>query len=557
MGGKKKGGLGGGGGGGGGRGIAKHRGGGGFQQDGTAKAVRRACEQDDVYAALACDDPQMFGHDVTTVSMLLNLLLRKGRLAEAIGLLGHRNCTALPFAKTIQALDGLTQTVRLEEEAAVALVAAAVTNAGLNSAERAAASFFVAQAGYVVLEFVAEGIAAHDAIETKPLDVLRRMGRAAVVRCAPGKKKGEVLCAHEGGGGFNGSAAHERSVQGGDCVRVAPLEGGGGPGGGYGGLTGGGGVGGYPPPVAEAEVCMAMPLVLKLPTSDAANKLCGGERVFRLDRMANRIAFSRQLNALAAGSECRPLGRAPAGLLRLLRARLPALGSSTRCNVAKSSSPSQGQPRPTGLPPAPAAHPLGSGVSPKGSALWVPLREPSSRRGCQREAAKAAWCVPTVATATAVDPCRRCGWSSRRRPRGTGRPTAMGTLSRQLSYSIRRDASPRSRALARKSSSPRPTSQRSSRAARAALAPPSCAPPRSAWWRPRAPPPPPHRCSRSSARCGRAPRPRPRPSPIASPNPEPPSRAGARVQPQREPDGGGGRGRDTHTHAGPGSAGHG
>ena len=229
--------------GGGGGGIAKQpRGGGGFQQDGNAKAVRRACEQDDVHTALR-SDPQTFGHDATTVSMLLNLLLRKGHLAEAVGLLGHYNCTALPFAKTMQALDGLTQTVKLEEEAAVALVAAAVTNAGLNPAERAAASFFVAQAGYVVLEFVAEGIAAHTAIETQPLDVLRRMGKAAVVRCAPkpkpkpnpnpnltlalalaltltltrcapGKKKGEVLCAHEGGGGFNGGAgARDRSVQ--------------------------------------------------------------------------------------------------------------------------------------------------------------------------------------------------------------------------------------------------------------------------------------------------------------------------------------------------------
>ena len=169
--------------GGGGGGIAKQpRGGGGFQQDGNAKAVRRACEQDDVHTALR-SDPQTFGHDATTVSMLLNLLLRKGHLAEAVGLLGHYNCTALPFAKTMQALDGLTQTVKLEEEAAVALVAAAVTNAGLNPAERAAASFFVAQAGYVVLEFVAEGIAAHTAIETQPLDVLRRMGKAAVVRC--------------------------------------------------------------------------------------------------------------------------------------------------------------------------------------------------------------------------------------------------------------------------------------------------------------------------------------------------------------------------------------
>ena len=303
----------------GGRGIAKRsHGGGGFQQDGTAKAVRRACEQDDVHTALR-SDPHTFGHDVTTVSMLLNLLLRKGALAEAVGLLGHMNCTALPFAKTMQALDGLTQTIRLEEEAAVALVAAAVTNAGLNPGERAAASFFVAQAGYVVLEFVAEGIAAHTAIETQPLDVLRRMGRSAVVRCAPGKKKGEVLCAHEGGGGFNGGAARERSVQGGDCVRVAPMEDVGGPGGGYGRLTGGGGMGGYPPPVVEAEVCMAAPLVLKLPTADAANKLCGGGRVYRIDRMANRIAFSRQLNALHH-AQSGPLGSAPARLPCLLRA---------------------------------------------------------------------------------------------------------------------------------------------------------------------------------------------------------------------------------------------
>ena len=143
----------------GGRGIAKRSRGGSNQDAGTAKAVRRACEQDDVHTAL-CSDPHTFGHDATTVSMLLNLLLRKGHLAEAVGLLGHRNCTALPFAKTMQALDGLTQTCRLEEEQAAALVAAVVTNAGLTPTERAAASFFVAQASYVVLEFVAEGIAA-------------------------------------------------------------------------------------------------------------------------------------------------------------------------------------------------------------------------------------------------------------------------------------------------------------------------------------------------------------------------------------------------------------
>ena len=46
-------------------------------------------------------------------------------------------------------------------------------------------------------------------------------------------------------------------------MRVAPMENVGGPGGGYGG-SGMGGMGGYPPPVVEAEVCNAAPLVPKL-----------------------------------------------------------------------------------------------------------------------------------------------------------------------------------------------------------------------------------------------------------------------------------------------------
>ena len=176
MAGKKR--RGGGGGGDGGDGSVKRSRGGGAD----AKAVRRACDQDDVHSAMHCD-LHTFGHDATTVSMLLNLLLRKGFLAESTALLGNVHCTALPFAQTMQALQGLTQTCRLDEEAAAALVAAAVANAGLSPTERAAASFFASQAGYVVLEFVAEGIAAHTAIETQPLDALRRMGKAAVVRC--------------------------------------------------------------------------------------------------------------------------------------------------------------------------------------------------------------------------------------------------------------------------------------------------------------------------------------------------------------------------------------
>ena len=58
---------------------------------------------------------------------------------------------------------------------------------------------------------------------------------------------------------------------------------------------------------------MAAPLILKLPTADAANKLCsqggGGRMLFRIDRMANRVAFSRQACDPMHGSSrgCSPM----------------------------------------------------------------------------------------------------------------------------------------------------------------------------------------------------------------------------------------------------------
>ena len=194
----------------------------------------------------------------------------------------------------------------------------------------------------MLLEFVAEAEAARAAVQ--------RMGRGTIVRVSAGQKPGELLCS---GGGGGGGADERRGMLAGDCVALtAPHPDGsfigcsascvgstatgayctsgsyshggysnGGYSNGVGGCSEGGtssgdhaagaGVSGSSPLLLEAEVVSGMPLVVKLcgagggagdgasaaAEAHAARLVARGASV-RLDKLGNRIAYKRQLQAL-------------------------------------------------------------------------------------------------------------------------------------------------------------------------------------------------------------------------------------------------------------------
>jgi len=137
-------------------------------------------------------------------------------------------------------------------------------------------AYFRRQMRASILEFMEEAFTAHTRILEMMPDDLVRMGLCAVgIRCYKGTGKGEIRC--EGGAFYQGN--ERRSIQGGDAVGFSPY-----------------GADGQQQETIECEVKMVQPLIVR-PTQGGANRLLGSNGQWRVDKLANRVSFSRQINA--------------------------------------------------------------------------------------------------------------------------------------------------------------------------------------------------------------------------------------------------------------------
>ena len=174
----------------------------------------------------------------------------------------------------------------------------------------------------LTLEFLSEAAAAIDSIASRDPGPAVRAGKTKLdVSWVPGKKANELECvpgpgsgSFGGGGGGGGApgADEARGLMSGDVVGITPWP----PpsrGGGC-GDAGGGRSGGEAPllsPPMEVEVVWSRPLRVKVTSQKDYAALLGGGRRWRVDKMANKITFNRQVRSRVSLSHhpswCSPL----------------------------------------------------------------------------------------------------------------------------------------------------------------------------------------------------------------------------------------------------------
>ena len=156
------------------RGGGGRGGGGGGGGKEVEKAVRRACNEDNV-EALTASRLLLYalgGMKEDTRAAVLCCLLKHGRLKEATSLV-ERLCPSLKVVT--QALLLMPQLIHVDADDVVQFVAAAATHRS---------QFFVRQATFVCLEFVTEAASAVEETRTQPLLALQARMSDRPLQCA-------------------------------------------------------------------------------------------------------------------------------------------------------------------------------------------------------------------------------------------------------------------------------------------------------------------------------------------------------------------------------------
>ena len=240
------------------------------------KAIRRACLDSNLQMLLTSALlPEALKNDQTAV-MVIETLVKHARLKEACALLRELPRVPLSFAHITAALLNLPQTTPIEAQDAADFVAAAVSGRS---------SFYQGQATAVLLEFVCEASSALEGIRGQSLDGLVRSGKTCVTaRVSAGNKPAELHCDRDAT-----SAAvdrERRGLQAGDCVAVSHID-----------VHDEG-------RLYEAEVAVGLPLILRFSSPLVAEQLRGaslagrGGGRLRIDKLANRVSYKRQLAAI-------------------------------------------------------------------------------------------------------------------------------------------------------------------------------------------------------------------------------------------------------------------
>lgn len=290
----------------------------------AGKALRRACSMDDVQTVLSTNVSVLT--DVTTVSMVINLLAKKCLLAEA-GKLLYQAGVKLPLNTVVQALLLVGQ-LPFTDEAVAALVQATMTftdNSGSGGDGAWILPYFKRHACLALHEFGCEVSSAHDRAASN--------GSPTVVTLLEGKKKGE-LCAQPQGypaGAVGGRPG--RGMFSGDCVGISALP--------------NAGCAHSKSEIVEADIVVVTTghVVLKVPGSPAAAALLqpglgGTPRRWRLDMLATRSSLNRTLAALKVVVESAAHGPPTSGadkgkIGQVLAQLLTATERQTRTDVLR------------------------------------------------------------------------------------------------------------------------------------------------------------------------------------------------------------------------------
>ncbi|KAJ1490860.1 P-loop containing nucleoside triphosphate hydrolase protein, partial [Baffinella frigidus] len=279
-GGKKKGGKGKGGG-----GKQAKQGGGGGGNMSTTKSIRRAAD------AGNCDEAlkgmrmllQQGQIEEVAMGMVVSALLKAGRLHDASALLTEAKQRVgrpvLQLSIVLSILISMPMRAWKEEAAAGGFVNAlcdlAVWSEGPN-----ARVYFNRIAIGLVAEYLEEARVASERMHKQGWEMLARQGNTIVdITCSTGKKKGEIACSVPP----RQNDRETRGISGGDLVCITPFA--------PGGLDG---------DTIECEVGIVLggQVIIKSPEQREADRLMQSGTRWRMDKMANKVAYVRQLKAL-------------------------------------------------------------------------------------------------------------------------------------------------------------------------------------------------------------------------------------------------------------------
>jgi len=291
---------------------AKHIGGGAaYARSGTKAAGVRSCVADEVWQAIRKQDVQMAERLAqkaasvpAEVVQLVELCARcsgaavaERTLRAAASALGAPPLSAVQLLRPFLALAHST----MPEEAAafVDSVFGPTLCTDWGSGDGATRRrFFQPRARQCALEFFEDMQVARERARHDPPDNLVAEGRVMLnLMLQPGRRPDEVVCS-----GADNVGMSRRGLQRGDAVGLSRM-----------------GADGSLATLVEAEVIATRPLVAKLPLeSEVASLLAeGGE--WRMDRLANRQQFVRQINAMHVVATGSPETHAPsAPILRVL-----------------------------------------------------------------------------------------------------------------------------------------------------------------------------------------------------------------------------------------------
>ena len=205
-------------------------------------------------------------------------------LAEAKDLVGR---PVLQLSIVLSILTGMPMRCVREEDAAQRFVET-LCDLAVWSEGAAAGAYFKRIAVGLVSEYLEEARVAMDRMRTVSYDVLVRQGTTLVdLQCQPGQKKGEIKCSAPP----RQSDGATRGIQGGDLVTITPFA-----------------PGGLDAETIECEVGAVVGgmVILRSPESRECDLLLARGSRWRIDKMANKVAYVRQLRALR--TVCGPKG---------------------------------------------------------------------------------------------------------------------------------------------------------------------------------------------------------------------------------------------------------
>ena len=295
------------------------------------KDIRQACEQQRdatrITNAVARARHYSVRLDRKTLQLIMEDLAKMGastiidEMRNVVNLRDHD--TTLTVSGVHQILLHLPQCQFVSPSNAADIVDLCVSICQFARGNRTTKEYFRTRARWCVLEFFGEAAGVLENIQRHNPSLLARQGKAVIGCMAEKAKKGSEVCFQ---GGDNGGGQARRQLSTGDSVRVSrykrqesvvartSLAGTSGAGGGGGGGSSVTAAEIEKVEVYEGEVVVERPLILKFLSKTASAAILGTARsssssssssslstsptLWRIDKMANRVSFTREMSAL-------------------------------------------------------------------------------------------------------------------------------------------------------------------------------------------------------------------------------------------------------------------